>query len=510
MVCLYWYYCHVIDLNKKLGQMFFVGFEGYTLTKEIRNSLQTIQPGGIVFFECNIKDKKQVKKLINDINASLEIKPFITVDQEGGSVERLRNICTSLPSVWGLSKIGLKELLEAQKIIAEELLELGFNMVLAPVLDINSNSANPIIGSRSISNNPKVVSEYGSEVIKLFLKHKIIPVAKHFPGHGDLELDSHLALPVLSKNKTQLNTFELVPFKKAIQIKAPVIMVGHIQLPLIEKNKLKPASLSKAVLSDLLRKELGFKGLIITDELNMKGVTKNFTLQNASLEAMKAGADLVLFNWDFKSTFKTYKVILGKIQKDKNLQERIEESYKRIITTKKKYLVRMGFLPTSISKNRLLSYNLANKVVHWIKRDLFFKPLSSKESIEIIYPKTHRLRREDLEKICDELALKKVHLYEYDINPPTKSISKLAKKTVRANQRVCPMVRRILITYDMAVRKNQRKLLNVLLNLNPNLIVISVGLEYDIEIAPKIKNFIAAYAPNYISLKSAFKKIFNL
>ncbi len=490
-----------VDLSKKLGQMFFVGFEGYILTKETKHFLEIVQPGGIIFFECNIKDKKQVKKLIKDINDCLEIKPFIAIDQEGGSVERLRKICTSLPSVWGLSKVGLKELLEAQRIIACELKELGFNMNFAPVLDINSNPKNPVISTRAISDNPRIVSEYGLEIIKLFLKNGIIPVAKHFPGHGDLNLDSHLALPVLSKTKIELNKFELIPFKKAIQIKAPVIMAGHIQLPAIEKDKKIPTSLSKAILNNFLRKEMGFKGLIITDELNMKGITKNFSLEEASLEALKAGVDLLLFNHIHKNNLKVFKSVFEKSQKDKSLERRIEESYKRIITIKKNLLKTVSSLkPVPTAKHCLLSDTLANKVVHWVKKDLFFQPLSKKEHIEIIYPITPKLRKEDLQKICHELSLKNFNLYEYEINPGIEATKKLINKIKKKS-------RKILITYDMAVRKNQKKLLTLLLDVNSNLVVVSVGLEYDLELTPEIKNFIAAYAPNYASLKAAFSKL---
>lgn len=333
------YYCHVnSNLSKKLGQMFFVGFKGYTLTKETKHFLQTVQPGGIIFFKCNIKNKKQVKKIINDINNCLEIKPFIAVDQEGGRVERLKQVCTSVPSLWNLSKVGLKELLQAQSIIAKELLELGFNMNLAPVLDINSNPKNPVIGKRAISNDPKVVASYGSKIIKLYIENKIIPVAKHFPGHGDLEIDSHLDLPVLSKSKKELKNFELVPFKYAIKHKVPAIMVGHIQLPAVEKDKNKPASLSKSVIYNLLRKELHYKGLVITDELNMKGVTKNYKLEKAGYKAILADADMLLFNDNEEKTLKVFKYMRERTTEDRILVERIKRSYERIKQTKKKLL----------------------------------------------------------------------------------------------------------------------------------------------------------------------------
>lgn len=330
-----------LDLSKKLGQMFFVGFEGYTLTKETKHFLETVQPGGIIFFECNIKNKKQVKKLINDINNSLEIKPFIAVDQEGGTVQRLKKICKSTPSVWDLAKLGLKKLLDGQKVIAKELLKLGFNMNLAPVLDINSNPKNPIIGKRfrAISNDPRIVTSYGSEIIKLYINNKIIPVAKHFPGHGGVDADSHLDLPVLSKSLSELNKLELLPFKFAIKTKVPIIMVGHIQLPQLEKDKKRPGSLSKNLVTNLLRKKLKFHGLVITDELNMTGVTKNFSLEKAAYEATLAGADLLLFNDNEDKTLKVFEYLNKQTFRNKKLAGRVKESYQRIKEVKRTFIM---------------------------------------------------------------------------------------------------------------------------------------------------------------------------
>ncbi len=509
MVRLYCYYLLVSNnSSQKLGQLFFIGFQGYTLSKQIRNFLKQVQPGGIVFFECNIKDKKQVKKLIAEINSLIKIKPFIAVDQEGGSVERLRKICTSVPSLWGLSKVGLKELLTAQKIIALELKELGFNMNLSPVLDINSNPNNPIIGTRALSDNSNTVSKYGLEIVKLFLKYKIIPVVKHFPGHGDLNIDSHLSLPILNKTKTELNKFELIPFKEAIKNNVPAIMVGHIQLPYLEPDKVRPATLSKNILESLLRKELKYKGLIITDELNMKGVTKNFTLQNATYESLTAGADMVLFNWEENKTIKAFNYVLKKASRNKELIKRIDESYKRVIALKNRNELlglrnkqnKFNSQSSILNPQFFLSSTLADKVIHWIKRDLFFQPIHKSDLIEIIYPITPKLRSEDLLDILNGLGLKNHKLVTYELNPSTKDIRKIFIKSKKSN-------RKILITYDIAARKKQKQLALELFKNSNDLIVISVGLEHDIELIPQVKNLIAAYAPNYISLLVAFKKL---
>lgn len=488
-----------IDLSKKLGQLFFVGFQGYTLSKQTKEFLQNIQPGGIIFFECNIKDKKQVKRLITEVNNCLAIKPFIAVDQEGGSVERLRNICTSVPSIWGLSKVGLKELLAGQEIIANELLELGFNMVLGPVLDINSNPNNPIIGTRSISNNPTVVSKYGLAIVKMFLKYNLIPVIKHFPGHGDLNIDSHLGLPVLSKSIEKINDFELVPFKNAIKHKAPAIMTGHIQVQCLEKDNKLPASLSKNILQKLLRNKLNFKGLIITDELNMKGITSNYSLEDGALKALIAGSNMVLFNLNEKSTTKAFHYIHKNLDHNKTLKNNIEDSYKRIKAVKNKFLTELTHKPV-LRNNFRISNELANKVVHWIKKDFFFKPLHTNDSIEIIFPITSKLQKSDLVRITQKLNLKRSHLIEYDLNPSTENINSILKKLKNQSKK-------ILITYDISVRPKQKSLVKELFFLYSELPVISAGLEYDVELIPQIKNFVAAYAPNYTSLLHAFKAL---
>lgn len=487
----------ITNLSKKTGQLFFVGFKGYTLSQETTNFLKKLQPGGIIFFEYNIKTKKQVKKLISDINKLLDIKPFIAIDQEGGSVERLRTICTSVPSLWALGKIGLKELLIAQEIIAKELLELGFNTNLAPVLDINSNPNNPVISTRSISNNPKIVSSYGKKIIELFLKFNIIPVVKHFPGHGDLGIDSHLDLPRLNKSKKELESFEFLPFKEAIKAKVPIIMIGHIQVPQIETDLTKPASLSKSLIQGILRNDLNFKGLVITDELNMKGVTKNYSLTNASIEAITAGTDMILFNWNEEQTLKVYDNL---VKNNKKLQSRISESYKKIISIKKKYLSKKRIVYTSNSKHYKISEQLADKSTHWIKKDLFFLPLNKTEPVEIIYPVTPKLRSEDLVKICKRIGLKKFNLVSYSINPDYEEIKTTTAKLKKKN-------RKVLITYDIHSKKRQKTLISAILKTQPDLMVVSVGLEYDIELAPNVKYFIAAYAPNYISLFSSFKKL---
>lgn len=488
------------NIKKKLGQLFFTGINSYKLTKNTKEFLKSIQPGGIIIFENNIKNKKQLKKLINNLNKILHIKPFIACDQEGGSIERLRKICTPVPSMWGLGKLGLNKLLQVQKIIISELQELGFNMNLAPVLDINSNPKNPVIGTRAISNKPLVVADYGKEIIKLSLKNKIIPVAKHFPGHGSLSTDSHLDLPTLDKSLKDLNRFEFIPFKHAIKATLPVIMVSHIQLSKIEKDKKKPSSLSKNVINDLLRKKLGYKGIVMTDELNMKGVTKYFSLNNAAFKALESGVNLLLFNSNEEKTLKVFNYLLKKAEKNKSFLNTINESYKKIIKTKTRFFNHKKTKFKKLKNNFNISYELTNKLIKWQKKDpsLFF-PLN-KTPISVIYPKTPKLNPENLKVILQKTGLRKYRLLNYNLNPGDYEIKRTIKKTSKSKNS-------ILITYDTSAYEGQKKLVNQLIRLNSNLIAIGVGTEFDVKAVPKLKNYIGAYAPNYISLFCAFQRL---
>lgn len=489
------------DIKQKLGQLFFVSIKGYTLNIKTKKFLKELQPGGIILFENNIKDKTQLKKLIANIKQSIQIPPFVTCDQEGGSVERLRKVATSTPSLWGLSKLGLNKLLLAQKIIAEEMQSFGFNMTLAPVLDINSNPKNPTINTRAISNNPKVVSKFGIEIAKQYLKYKLIPVVKHFPGHGDLRVDSHISLPKLNKTKNELMNFEFLPFKKAISSNLPCLMISHIYIPSYEKNK-KPASLSKKIINNLLRKKLGFKGLIITDDLStMKAITKNYKPKQAVKAAIIAGSNMVLLNSKEKDTINIFKYISKEIRNNPSLKEQIDKSYKKIIKLKKRYIINKNKSKLlQMQNNSKLSHKIAKQVVHYIRREKNPNLISKKDNVEIIYPITQKLDVNDLVVIFKKLKCRKPTFYGYNLSPNNEYIQKLIKKLKNNSKKV-------LILFNSLYWKNQRNLVKAVLTSFPETFLVLSTLEYDIEVAPKAKNVICSYGPNYISLRAAFEKI---
>lgn len=228
-------------------------------------------------FKDNINDSNQLLQLINnikDINSKNKIPLFISIDEEGGRVSRLPKEIKKLPSNEVIGNINDKKLTyDIGKTIGYSLKSFGFNMDFAPVLDINSNPNNKVIGDRSFSSNKNIVANLGVSEINGFKSSNIISVAKHFPGHGDTDIDSHYKLPIINKTLDELKEVEFVPFKNAIKENVPSIMVSHILLP--EIDDINPASMSKTIITDILRKDLKFDGLIVTDDMTMVAITND-------------------------------------------------------------------------------------------------------------------------------------------------------------------------------------------------------------------------------------------
>ena len=262
---------------------------------------------------------------------------FISGDEEGGSVSRMPKELRKSPSNRIIGDRNDDKLsYNIGKMIGKEIRSFGFNMNYAPVLDINSNPNNKVIGNRSFGNNVEVVNRLGIQTMKGLMDSNIISVVKHFPGHGDTSIDSHISLPVVEKDLEKLNSFEFIPFKKAIENGVDAIMVSHILLTQIDKNN--PATMSKAIVSDILRGDLGFNGVIITDDMTMGAITKNYSIENAAINSINAGTDIVLVCHQYKNIKSTIEAIKKAVNVNKTIsEERINESVYRILKLKEKY-----------------------------------------------------------------------------------------------------------------------------------------------------------------------------
>lgn len=328
-----------MSLDEKIGQLVISGVDSTSIDSTIENLIQKKYISGVILFNRNISNAQQLLNLTNsikNINKSNNIPLFISVDEEGGIVSRLPNEFIKLPKNSYIGKINSSTFsYEVGKSIGKELSSLGYNMDFAPVMDINSNPKNPVIGSRSFGNNKEIVTKLGIETMKGLQSENIISVIKHFPGHGDTSVDSHIGLPIVNNDLTRLNNLELVPFKSAIKNGADVVMVSHILLPKIDSEY--PASLSSKITTDLLRKELNFDGVIITDDMTMGAITENYDIGDASVKSLLAGSDIILVCHDYNNVTKVLKSIKTAIKNNTLSEQRINQSLYRILSLKQKY-----------------------------------------------------------------------------------------------------------------------------------------------------------------------------
>ncbi len=328
-----------MNLDEKLGQMVLMGFDGYTVNSKTIELIKKYKIGGLILYSSNIKDSKQTVKLLNSLkstNQKNNIPLFLSVDEEGGSVSRLPMEIKKLPTNREIGKMNNSDFsYRIGTILGKELKSFGFNVDFAPVLDINSNPNNPIIGDRSFGPNKKTVSKLGVQTMKGIQSQKIIPVIKHFPGHGDTSVDSHLGLPKVNKSLSTLKSFELLPFKKAIENHADMVMVAHILFPKIDAKY--PASFSKAIISGVLRDYLKFTGVVITDDMEMGAVLKNFRIEYAAVKSIQSGSDIILVSHTFDRGIAVINSLKQAVLDKKISISRIDESVYRILKLKGKY-----------------------------------------------------------------------------------------------------------------------------------------------------------------------------
>ena len=357
-----------MSTREKIAQMMIVALRSDSgnsktatqITPEYAQIIEKYDFGGMIFFTGNINDKEQTVRLINDsqslaINSKNGIPMFICVDQEGGIVNRVPFGCV-MPGNMALAATGDTSLTKnAAFIIGSEITSLGFNVDFAPVSDVNNNPENPIIGVRSFSDDPAIVSSNVCAYMSGLNDAGCIAALKHFPGHGNVSEDSHTGLPSSALTLDELKKCELIPFKAGIDTGAEMIMTAHIEFPNIEQNTYiskkdgrkicLPATLSHTILTDLLRNEMGYKGLIITDALDMGAIADNFEKTDAAKLAINAGADILLcpvniYKDGSKDTFGELESYISTLEKyvenGEISEERINESVKRILKLKSK------------------------------------------------------------------------------------------------------------------------------------------------------------------------------
>lgn len=330
-----------MSVEAKVGQLLMIFFTGSEVSPHLKQMIQSCQVGGIILYAIagNLRTLAQIRELVGQAQALSQIPLMVSIDQEGGSVVRLPTPATHFPSAMMLGATGSPDLAyEMAKATAQELLALGINVNFAPVVDVNSNPANPIIGSRAFGSDPAVVSELGLAAIRGYQQAGVIPCPKHFPGHGDTDQDSHLSLPTIHRSLAQLEAMDWIPFRGAIEAGAELIMTAHVRIPALSD---KPATLSPEIMQAWLRDHLRFGGVIITDSLTMGALAQTYSPPEAAVMAFWAGCDILLFGADRgfgpEVQLSAYAHLLELVKQGSIPTERLDQSVRRILRLKAHY-----------------------------------------------------------------------------------------------------------------------------------------------------------------------------
>ena len=338
--------------REQIGQLFMMGFTGTRVTPDLTSFLKAYPPGGVIFFKRNLESVQQIVELTNGLQKLSPRSPLlVAIDQEGGRVSRLPGEFTIFPPCEQLGQCNSYELAySAAATIAKELRSVGINMNMAPVLDVNSNPDNPVIGDRAFGAAPEIVGELGLATIAGLQENKVVACGKHFPGHGDTATDSHKVLPVVDANRQRLRDIEFPPFQQAIHHGVASLMTAHVLYRALDPEA--PATLSSLVIQHLLREEFRYDGVVFTDDMEMHAIIDHDGIGEASVRAFVAGCDVLLICKDQERVMTAMQAMERAMQDGRVTQERLQQSLARVARLKARYL--QPYKPVTISDARLI------------------------------------------------------------------------------------------------------------------------------------------------------------
>jgi beta-N-acetylhexosaminidase len=331
----------MMTVKEKIGQRFALGFTGKTPSPGFRRLVKEYKAGNVILFRDNLESASQARRLTGEIQNLVEGEtgrpPFIALDQEGGVVTRLPRDMVNVPGAMALAAAGDgRAVYEAARITAGELRRIGVNLNLAPVLDVNSNPDNPAVGVRSFGTRAELAGALGSEAVRAFAEAGLLCCGKHFPGHGDTAVDSHLDLPRIDKDLAALEACELIPFKAAIAAGIPAIMTTHILFPRLEERNL-PATMSRAIITGLLKERLGFSGLVLSDGMEMKAIGDFYGVPEGCLNALEAGVDMVYICHESPLMEESLRAAAAAYEDGRFDREEFDRPVEKILSYKEKY-----------------------------------------------------------------------------------------------------------------------------------------------------------------------------
>ncbi|OGK08373.1 MAG: hypothetical protein A2W80_11815 [Candidatus Riflebacteria bacterium GWC2_50_8] len=500
--------------KKQIGQLFIVGYQGEEPSSEFLRFVEEWGIGGVIVFARNLSDPAQLPAHLARINEAAGQQVFTSIDQEGGLVLRILSRGSLFPSAMALSATGSIELTEqCHEAIGREMLSLGLNWNLAPVLDIN-HPDNPGIGARSFADTPQRVAEYGCAAIRGLQKAGVLACAKHFPGKGHARVDSHLTLPSIPYDAERLERFELLPFAEAIKNDVAAIMTAHVFFPAYESTKDLPATLSKSVLTGLLREKLGFKGILVTDDLEMGAITESYGIAQAANLSFHAGADLLLICHSIEQQRLAAETIMKSLSTNSATGQRLEESLQRISHARKK-LAQQGSkeeLPELKKQHEPLIERLHTESVRFLRYESSMVPLDASSGRTVFcVPQISALVQ--VEEEHQQGSLKSLIEQEYPqaetivYDPKASETDLIAQidREIAAGKAVSQMV---FLTYNAHLFKGQLAAINQFSRKIRQFAVAALRNPYDLANLPQIKTCAATFGFRTPAVK-ALLQVFN-
>ena len=325
------------DLSRHIGQLLIIGFEGTEMSPRLASLLTKIQPAGVILFARNITGAEQTHTLLRECQKHVATPLFTCVDLEGGTVDRFRNVVGSSPSPKEVFATGSRALFRKHgRVIGENCRALGFNVDFAPVLDLAYEASRPVLSSRAVSDDPKHVIAYAREFLRGLSEAGVLGCGKHFPGLGEATLDTHHELPSVEKSLRKLWDEDLVPYRSlSLRRELPFVMVSHAAFPAVTKDGI-PASLSKKWITGILRKKIGYRGLICSDDLEMRAVLAAGPIEQAIIGHIRAGGDLGLICHREDFILRAHAAMIREAERDGKFAHRVRESMGRVLAFKEK------------------------------------------------------------------------------------------------------------------------------------------------------------------------------
>ncbi len=488
--------------KEKIGQLVMPSVRDRQINdKNIQNLIKTYSSGSVIYYgkanaETIARFTNQLQKWASETR--LQIPLFISADLEYGAYQHVTD-GTDFPRQMAIGATrDLKTAEQVANITAIELKAMGFNWNYSPLADVNSNPSNPVIGIRSYSEKTDLVSQMAAAQIKGYQQNGVVATAKHFPGHGDTYVDSHLSLAAVNYDRKTLEQVHLPPFKKAIAAGVDSIMTAHVIIDAVDPDL--PATLSKKVVTGLLRKQMRFNGIIVTDSMSMDAIDHHWGTGQAAVMAINAGADIVMATGSYKRQLETYHALYRAFKSGELTEERINESVKRILLAKAKYdLFHHRYADPAHARkvvnspeHKKVAAVVAKKSITVLKNEnlLPFMANDSNATTFVVGPEIFDSRKQ-MEAIIQSVRRKTLGKVIHTVTPANPTAADIKNVTKLANQ----ADRMIVATYSASsLSQGQINLVRALESSGKPLVVLSLGLPYDLKHFPSVRAYIASYA----------------